>query len=190
VVLVAAAAFIPTIVQYISTRTNRQIQVVVVNNVGTIAGLDETALNSYIDADLNGTSPASPAPYAITIQPQASLDSLQDQVKNGKVDFLLVLDRAANGDLLLTYYSNASPTNDKNLPTMQIIARQLTFLDTAQRLGLTSAPIGSLSAPPSLTVVHTQPGRPRNEVVVGYVLAFAGSHLCFMAVVGYATNVA
>jgi ABC-2 type transport system permease protein len=190
VVLVTAAAFIPTIVQYISTRTNAQTHVVVVNNAGTVAGLDETTLISTIGTDLNGANPAGSAPYAITVQPQASLDNLRDQVKNGKVDILLVLDRAADGDLVLTYYSHASPANDSHLPAIQIIAQQLTFLDTAQQLGLTSAQVRNLLAPPTLTVVRTQTPRPKNELVAGYALAFAGSYLCFFAVAGYAGNVA
>src|SRR5664279_3287985 len=89
VVLIIILALIPTIVQYISSRTNTQTQVVVVNN----AGVDEATLNSNINTVLNGTNPAGSAPYAITIQPQDTVSSLQDQVKTGKLDILLVLDR-------------------------------------------------------------------------------------------------
>src|SRR2546425_11470558 len=69
-VIVFLAAFIPTMVQLITARTTSQTQIVVVNEAGSIAGLDKTALISYISAELNGTNTTSPAPYAITSQPQ------------------------------------------------------------------------------------------------------------------------
>jgi len=188
--LVAIAAFIPTIVQLIAERTNSQTHVVVVNTAGTIAGLDETMLASYINSELNGTNTSGKAPYAITSQPSAHLGSLQSQVKNGKLDILLVLERAPNQDLRLTYDTNASSTNDSNLPKIQALASQLTFLDTAHRLGLTPAQTCSLFAPPGLTVMHTQSTRPANEIVAGYVLAFAGAFLIYIAVATYANTVA
>ena len=188
--LVAIAAFIPTIVQLIAERRNSQTHVVVVNSTGTIAGLDETTLASYINSELNGTNTSGKTPYAITSQPSANLDSLQSQVKNGKLDTLLVLERAPNQDLRLTYYTNTSSPNDSNLPKIQALASQLTFLDTAHRLGLTPAQTRSLFAPPSLTVIRTQSTRPANEIVAGYVLAFAGAFLIYIAVSIYANTVA
>ncbi len=101
-VIVFLAAFIPTIVQFvqhITAQPSSQTQVVVVNDAGAVAGLNEATLTSYISSQLNGTTTTSPAPYAITSQPQASLVSLQSQVKHGKLDILLVLDRSAQGNL-------------------------------------------------------------------------------------------
>jgi ABC-2 type transport system permease protein len=188
-VLVAITAFIPTIAQYISMRTttNTQTHIAVVNN----AGMAEAALDS-INAVLNGANPASPAPYAITTQPQDSLSSLQDQVSSGQLDILLVLDRAANGNLQLTYYSNASPTKDSNLSTVQSLAQLLTFLDTAQRMGLTPAQIQGLIAPPSLTVVRAQgqTARPTDELIAGAALAIVGPVLMVLMLTLYANSVA
>src|SRR5215469_7167692 len=70
--IVFLAPFIPTIVQLVQSLTARPgspTQVVVVNNAGTVAGLSETMLMSYIGQQLNGTTPTGPAPYAITSQP-------------------------------------------------------------------------------------------------------------------------
>ena len=125
---------------------------------------------AYISADLNGTTPASPAAYAISSQPQASLDSLQRQVKQGQLDILLVLERLPNQALRFTYDTNASATNDANLPQIQALAQQLSVLDTAHRLGLTPSQTSSLFAPPDVTVVYTQGTRPTNESIAGYVL--------------------
>jgi ABC-2 type transport system permease protein len=193
VALVVIAAFIPTIARYISTRTASQTSVVVVNNAGTVAGLDEAALDSTINTELNGTSPVSPVPYAITFQPQTPLDSLQAQVKNGKLDILLVLDRAATGELQFTYTSSASPANDSNLSTIQILAQQLTFLDTAQRLGLSASQVSTLVAPPNLTVMNAQPATPAlstNERDARLFLAFAGPVLMVVAIALYGNIVA
>src|SRR6266849_2061414 len=113
-VIVFLAAFIPTIVQFvqsITTQPGSQTQVVVVNDAGSIAGLNETTLTSYISSQLNGTTTTGPAPYAITGQSQASLVSLQNQVKKGKLDILLVLDRSTQGNLQFLYDSNTDPNN-------------------------------------------------------------------------------
>src|SRR5713101_4516939 len=195
-VIVFLTAFIPTIVhfvQHITAQPGSQTQVVVVNDAGSIAGLNEAMLTSYISSELNGTTTTSPAPYAITSQPQVSLVNLQSQVKQGKLDILLVLDRSTQGNLQLLYDTNADPNNDSSLTSIQALAQQLTVLDTAHRLGLTLSQIRSLFAPPSLTIAYTQQSqgaRPANEIVAGYVLAFAGIYLLFYAVLGYAMTVA
>jgi len=195
-VIVFLAAFIPTIVQFvqsITTQPGSQTQVVVVNDAGSIAGLNETTLTSYIRSELNGTNTTSPAPYAISSQPQASLSNLQSQVKHGKLDILLVLDRSAQGNLQLLYDTNADPNNDSSLTSIQALAQQLTILDTAHRLGLTPSQTTRLFAPPSLTMMYTQQGqstRPVSEIIAEYVLAFAGVILIVIFVSTYANIVA
>ena len=194
--IVFLAPFIPTIVklvQSITARPGSQTQVVVVNNADTVAVLNDGILISYISSVLNGTTNISPAPYAITSQPQASLVSLQNQVKHGTLDILLVLDRSAQGNLQLHYDTNADPNNDSNLSSIQALAQQLTVLDTAHRLGLTPSQTRSLFAPASLTIAYThqsQGARPANEIAAAYVLTFAGIYLLFYAVLGYAMSVA
>jgi len=195
-VIVFLAAFIPTMVQFvqhITAHPSSQTQVVVVNDAGTVAGLNEATLTSYISSELNRTTTTSPAPYAITSQPQASLVSLQRQVKHGKLDILLVLDRSAQGNLQLLYYTNADPNNDSSLTSIQALAQQLTVLDTAHRLGLTPSQTTRLFAPPSLTMVYTQQGqstRPVSEIIAGFILAYAGALLIVIFVSTYANIVA
>ncbi len=114
-VLVVIAAFIPTIIQLIASKSNAQTKIVVVNNAGPIAGLNNDAL-----------------------------------------------------------------------------AQQLNFLDTAHHLGLTPAQTSSLFAQPGFTVVNTGQGqnRPQGEIVTGYILAYAGNILIYIAVVLYGMGVA
>ncbi len=184
-VIVFLAAFIPTIVQYITAGTPSQTHIVVVNEAGSIADMDEAELTAFINGVLNGTNTGSLAPFAISSQPQTALSSLQSQVKQGNLDILLVFARATNQDLRFTYDTNASSTNDTNLPTIQGLAQLLTFLDTAHRLGLTSQETQRLDAPPDVTVVYTQQSqttRPVSKSAAGYVLAFAGVILICISV--------
>jgi ABC-2 type transport system permease protein len=191
--IVFLAAFIPTIVQYIASPTPSQTHIVVVNDAGSIAGMNETTLTSYISSELNGTTTGSHAPYVVSSQPQASLGNLQSQIKNGKLDILLVLARATNQNVRFTYDTNASATNDSNLSTIQALTQLLTFLDTAHRLGLTSQETQRLAAPPDLTVVHTQQSQNTgqgSESTASILLALAGAILIFVSVEIYGSIVA
>ena len=203
-VLVVIAAFIPTIIQLIASKSNSQTKIVVVNNAGPVAGLNNDALAQAIGATLNGTAnqttgtsttgqnTSGKPPFAIAVQTTSSLNGLQNQVKNGGLNILLVLDRSANQQLQFTYYTNTSGINDSNLSRIQAMAQQLNFLDTAHRLGLTPAQTGSLFAQPGFTVVNTGQGqnRPEGEIVTGYILAYAGNILIYVAVVLYGMTVA
>ena len=192
-VIVFLAAFIPTVGQLITARTPTPTQIVVVNDAGTVAGLNDVALTSYIRTELNGTNTGSQAPYAISSQPATNLGNLQSQVRQGQLDILLVLNRAANQNLRFMYDTNASATNDSNLSTIQGLAQLLTFLDTAHRLGLTSAQTQRLVAPPDLTVTRTQQSqntRPQSESTASYLLATAGVILIFISVEIYGAIVA
>lgn len=194
--LIVIGAFVPTIIQLIARGASGQAQsqthIVVVNQAGAVAGLDEAALNALINSSLNGTQTGGAAPYAISSQPDASVADIQQQVKNGKQDVLLVISRASDQRLQLTYVTKTSEANDGDLPVIQTLATQLTFLDTAHQMGLTPDQVRSLSAPPDLTVTRlvSESGRPTNQIVVGYILAFAGAYLLFYAVITYATAVA
>lgn len=184
------AAFVPTIVQYISDRVSAPTQVVVANGAGSIAGLSDTALAAYIGAELNGTTASSKPAYGVSIQPLGSLDRLQRQVQQGNLDIVLALTRAPNQDIRFTYDTDASSTSDTNLPTIQALAQQLSALDTAHRLGLTPTQTSSLFAPPQVTVQYAQGTRPVSEIIAGYVLAFAGAILIYIAIAVYGNVVA
>ncbi|HEY7417591.1 MAG TPA: ABC transporter permease [Ktedonobacteraceae bacterium] len=192
-VIVFLAAFIPTIVQLITSRTSSQTSIVVVNDAGTVAGMNETRLLSFINSQLNGTATSSRAPYALSSQPATNLSSLQSRVQNGTLDILLVLDRTKNQDVHLTYNTSVSATNDSHLPTIQTLAQDLTFLDTAHRLGLTSQQVQRLVAPPDLTVTRTQQSqaaRPQSQSTASYLLALAGVILILISVSAYGGIVA
>ncbi len=195
-VIVFLAAFIPTIVQLITARTISQTPIVVVNDAGSVAGLNDTALAAYIGTALNGTTGTqtvgNPA-FALTFSTAHALPDLQNQVKNGQLDILLVLARAPNQDLRFTYDTDASATNDGNQSTIQALAQLLTFLDIAHRLDLTSSQTQRLAAPADLTVVYSQQSqstRPESEIIAEDLLAIVGAILIFMSVSIYGNIVA
>ncbi len=205
-ILVVIAAFVPTIIEYFaSTSSNTQTKMVVVNNVGTIVGLNGDALTHYIDTTLNGTaaqaigtntpgqSTSGKPHFGITMQTADALNSLQKQVKDGTLNVLLVIDRAANQDLHFTYYTNTNPINDSNISQVQALTGQLNLLDKSSRLGLTAAQTSSLFAQPGFTVVSTsqsQNNRSVSDIVAGYIIAYAGIILIFMSVFLYGMGVA
>jgi ABC-2 type transport system permease protein len=199
--LVVIGAFVPTIIQYFTSTSNMQTKIVVVNNAGPIAGLDGDALARYIGTALNGTAgtnapgqnTSGKPPFAITIQASNALGSLQNQVKNGNLNILLVLDRPTNQDVYFTYYTNANATGDTNLSKVQALAQQLNFLDIAHRLGLTPAQTSRLFVQPGFTVVNTGQGqnkRSESEMVAGYIIAIAGNILIYIVIVLYGMGVA
>ncbi len=200
-VLIVIAAFVPTVVQYIIAHTtNAQTKITVVNNAGTIAGLNDSALSNYLNTALNGTtnttagqSSSGKAQFVLQMTPSASVDNLKNQVKNGSLDILLVLDRAPNQDVRFTYYTTSNPTTDAHISQVQALANQLTVLDRSSRLGLTPAQTGSLFAQPQFSDVNlsqAQSTRSQSEIVAGYVLAYIGNILIYMAVVLYGMGVA
>ncbi len=205
--LIIIGACVPTIIAYFASTSNTQTKIAVVNNANTIAGLHGDALSQYIQANLNGTagtqatsattsgqSTSSGQPhFAVTTGTSDAINSLQQKVKNGNLNILLVLDRTTNQDLRFTYYTNANSTDDANIAQVQTTAGQLNFLDKASRLGLTPAQTGSLFVQPGFTVVNTgqnQDHRSASAQLAGYLVAYAGIILIFMSVFLYGVSVA
>ncbi|HET7637552.1 MAG TPA: ABC transporter permease [Ktedonobacteraceae bacterium] len=196
-ILIILGSFVPTIVAYVSSITNSQTKVVVVNNAGTIAGMSNDALSHYINTTLNGVTPGQstsgkPA-YTINTAPTDSIESLQKQVKDGTLGILLVLERPSNQDVKFTYYTNADPIRDTNTAKVQGLASQLSLLDKASRLGLTPDQTSKLFSQPEFAVVNvgqSQNNRPVSDIVAGYILAYVGIILIFMSVYMYGVMVA
>ncbi len=212
-VFIVIAAFIPTIIQLISahSNSNAQTKIAIVNNAGAIDGLNGDALAGYFSTTLNGTNgtggtggttstatgQSSPGNLHFVIQTVSnadpgSINSLETQVKNGKLDILLVIERPSK-DITFTYYTTSNPTSDSNVTQVQGLANQLAILDKSSHLGLTPAQTGSLFAPPQFSNVNlgqAQKSRSTSDLVAGYILAYAGNILIYMAVVLYGMGVA
>jgi ABC-2 type transport system permease protein len=196
-VLVIIASFVPTIFQVITAKTSSQTKIVIVNNAGPIAGLDGATLTKYIATGLNGTtagqSTNGKSPFAINTTPAGSGATEQQQVKNGHLDILLVIDRQASQDVHFTYYTSSGSLTDTTQTQIQALAGQLSLLDKASRLGLTPTQTSSLFAQPAFTVVNTkqnQDTRSSSDIVASYIIAYAGIILIFMSVFLYGVGVA
>ena len=197
-IVVFLAPFVPTIIQAVSSRSSSsgQTSIVVVNNANSVEGMTDTALQASINTALNGTAGTHTTgnpPFALTFSPAAALPTLQQQVKSGKLDILLVIDRVPNQNLRFTYYTTNSSADDPNLSTIQNLTLQLTFFDTAHRLGLTSQETQRLASPPDLVVVQTQQSQTTqsaSEIAAGFILAYAGAILIYICIGMYAGIVA
>ncbi len=202
-VLILIGACVPTIITYIASRSSSPTKLAVVNNAGTVAGLQGNTLTQYIQTNLNGTatgtsgtsgqSTSGKPRFVLTSGTSDAITTLQQKVKSGGLNILLVLERGANQNMHFTYYTNASSTDDANVAQVQAMAGQLNFLDTSSRLGLTPAQTNSLFAQPDFTIVNTgqnQDTRSEGARLTGYFVAFAGVVLIFMSVFIYGTMVA
>jgi ABC-2 type transport system permease protein len=196
-ILIILGSFVPTIVAYVSSITNSQTKVVVVNNAGSIAGMNNDALLRYIDQALNvvtpGQSTSGKPAFSIKTASADTTASLQKQVKDGSISILLMLDRPSNQDVQFTYYTNANPIGDSNVTKIQGLASQLSLLDRSSRLGLTPTQTSQLFAQPEFAVVNvgqSQNNRPVSDIVAGYILAYVGIILIFMSVYLYGVMVA
>lgn len=198
--LIVIAAFVPTIIQYFVARSNSQTHITVVNSAGSIGGLNGDSLTGYINAALNGTSgtasgqnSSGKAHFVVNMAPIERIGSLKNQVKDGSLNILLVFDRASNRDVRFTYYTTANPTSDSDVSQVQALVSQLNVLDKSSRLGLTPAQTSSLFAPPQFSDVNlnqAQSTRSQSDIVAGYILAYIGNVLTYMAVVLYGMGVA
>ena len=188
VIAVVIGAFLPTIFQYISPQSTSQTSVAIVNK----AGLADASVLATAATTLNGTS--DPGPFAISVLPAGDQTALLDQVKNGRLGILLLLERGSDGRLKITDYASYSSTNDPNQGPIYNLAAILTFQGSAQKLGLTSAQTANLMAPPDLTSINTlqnpETGSAGAETPIMDVFAIIGAYLMMYSVLGYAGGVA
>src|SRR5947208_2587654 len=195
-ILIIIGSFVPTIVAYISSVSNSQTKVVVVNNAGAIAGMNNVALQQYLNATLNGAttgqSTSTKSAYSINTVTTDAISNLQKQVKDSSTGILLVLNRPSGQDVQFTYYTNADPIRDTNITKVQGVASQLTILDRASRLGLSPDQTSKLFTQPQFSVINvgqSSDNRSTGDIVAGYILAYAGIILIFMSVYLYGVTV-
>jgi len=206
-ILIVLGSCVPTILQVIaatSLTSTAQTKIVVINEAGSIAGMNAGALLRSMDTTLNATPPQSTAlltpgqgtadipRFAITAASAGMLGSLKKQVREGTVTILLVLDRAPNQDVHFTSYTiNGAGTS--TLTHIQALASQLSLRDRASRLGLTPEQTSTLLASPEFSTVNVgqaQNTRSQGEVIAGYLITYVGLLLIFMSIYLYGYGVA
>ncbi len=197
VVLVIVAAFVPTIIQLISS--NSQSKIVVVNRASQVAGLEpvaylDTQLNTTITAtgQIQPTAPGKKKDFDIKAAQPGDLKSLQQQVRDGKLDGLLVINRAASGELNFEYFSNGSPTG-ATATRIQAATTQLNFLDKLGRLGIPQSQLNTLFQSPNLSVTSAsdeKSGRSAEETGAATLVVTLGIILIFTTILQYGATVA
>ncbi|GER90121.1 hypothetical protein KDW_42830 [Dictyobacter vulcani] len=201
VVFALLGSCVPTVIQFFAARSNSQSHVTLVNNAGTVAGLNDEALTTYFSQRLNGNSNQSTASgqsntkshFVLNTSTVDQVKPLQKNITDGKLEVLLVLDRAAGNDVHFTYYTAAASLADTDLTQIQTVAGQLSVLDKSSHLGLTAAQTQHLLTPPDFKVVYTQPGKGGDSALTlagGYFLGVIGTVLIFMSVYLYGMWVA
>lgn len=197
VVLVIVAAFIPTVIQIISS--NSQTKIMVVNSAGQIAGQDavsylDTQLNTVIDSSghVKPVEGGKKKEFEIRAGQTGEVESLRQQVRDGKLDSMLVIRRAASGDLNFEYYSNGSLTGS-NSARIQSATSQLNFLDKLGRLGVPQTQLGTLFQAPNLKATSSADeklGRTPAETGAATLVVTLGIILIFTTILQYGSTVA
>lgn len=200
VVLLVVGVFVPTIIEYFSS--NPQVKLAVVNTAGAVAGQDAIV---YLDklvnitAATNGSSVTTTtnngrAEFALKAASPADLEKVRQEVRDGKLDLVIVVGRTAGGDLTFDYYTKESSNSTTlNLERIQGAASQLNFLDKLSQLGLEPAQLATLFNPPQAKITYSQQeqnGRSQEESLASYFVVLAGIILLFTTMVNYGVMVA
>jgi ABC-2 type transport system permease protein len=199
-ILIVLSMCVPTVIQYITATSNSQSKITIVNNAGPVANMTSEQLLTYMDKALNGTTnqasgtnvpgqnTSNTPHFALSLSASSNLTVLENQVKNGSLNILLVLDRSSNEQLRFTYYSSASALGDANVSQIQALANQISLLDKASHFGLTATQTEQLFSSATFTMVNVGQGqttRSPEETVIDYILGYAGVILVFMSVYLY-----
>lgn len=198
VVIVILTAFIPTGIEYLSS--NVQTKLVVVENSATTVGGQEvvkyfdTLLNANYDNQGQLKASDSKPEYEVKSAGSGELNNLRQQVRDGKLDVLLVVGRQTSGDLSFDYYSNEnSTTNPTRSNRIRAVASQLNFSDKLARLGVSQSQLAALFEQPQFktnSVQNELTGRTQEESLSAYFVAMAGIILLFTAIINYGATVA
>jgi hypothetical protein len=106
VVIAFVGAFVPLIIQIISANTggNSATRVTIIDNAGYVAGFSDVPLKGFFIGALGDT-------FTVTNADPAQQNTLIQQVKDGKANDILVLQRDASGALDFAFYTRDSSAN-------------------------------------------------------------------------------
>lgn len=196
-VAITIGAFVPTIIQYIQAHTNAQTKIAIINTAGSIAGMSDASLTHFIETSLNGQasgqSTGKNPHFVVSTETADDLKTTEENIKNGSLNILLVMDRTASQDVGFTYYTTSSDPTDSDLTQVQSMTGQLSILDRGARQHLSADQISSLFAQPQFTITNLQQGQDTRsiaDIVTGIVLAYVGTILIYIAILTYGNGVA
>ncbi len=189
VAAVVAVALLPVIIRYVDRTETQEIAVYVGAN--DIAADPVAALQAILNAP-TGPSSADPSASAdFTVTNATDLAVARQAVVNGDLAAVLAIERAADGELRFTLYSEDPSANRTALLATTTIA----IADRLDRLGVDPAEQTGLFEPAQLTMSWPDPGRtgPGPDVAqtgTDYLLGFGLTVLIFMLIVLYGNWIA
>jgi len=126
------------------------------------------------------------------VTPVEDVESAREDVRQGEMDFLFIVERGEDGELTFELYGDAAPTSSTRVMA-QAAAEQVSQQDRLARAGLSPEERQAISAPVAVEVVEPDPeaGGPTEDAFGGaYLVAWAVLILTFMAILTYGNWVA
>jgi len=188
VVGVLAIALLPVIVRYVDRQDATKVAVAAPADLAT----DPVAtLNRLLNAPTAAADPQAAPDYVVTLVD--NIDMGRADVINGRYAALFAIDRAADGDLSFTLYSN--DTTGRSATLAWQAANSIAVADRLDRLGVAADDQAAVFAPAQFGVAWPDPSRTDpigdTAALVGQdILAFGMSILIFMMIVMYGTWIA
>jgi ABC-2 type transport system permease protein len=190
VIGVVAIALLPVIVRYIDRQDATRVAVVVAADDMT---MDPVAtLTRLLNAPTTGdVDPQAEPDYVVTLVDD--VDAGRSNVVNGRYAALFAIDRAADGELSFTLYSNDTTGRAAGLAWQA--ANTIAVADRLDRLGVAGEDQAGVFAPPQFGMAWPDPARTDpigdTAAIVGQdMLAFGMTILIFLMIVMYGTWIA
>jgi ABC-2 type transport system permease protein len=149
----------------------------------------QASLNASSASDQSSSGSSGPR-YVLV--PTSDPAPAKDEVRSDKLDGLLSLSRATDGDISFDYFSKDSPTSQR-LALVRQAAGSLAVADRLQRAGVPAADRGRIFAPTAFVSTPADPvaaRRNQDQFVPSYILATVFVILMFMAIQVYGNWVA
>ncbi|HEU5203616.1 MAG TPA: ABC transporter permease [Candidatus Limnocylindrales bacterium] len=190
VIGVLAIALLPVIVRVIDRQDATKVAVVVTAEDLTS---DPVATLTQLLNTPTGTTPDPQAAPDYTVTRLEDVDAGRRQVIDGRYAALFAIDRAADGELSFTLYSN--DTTGRSATLAWQAANSIAVADRLDRLGIAPGDQAGLFAPAQFGVAWPDPERTEpigdTAALVGQdILAFGMTILIFMMIVMYGTWIA
>jgi ABC-2 type transport system permease protein len=190
VIGVLAIALLPVIVRVIDRQDATRVAVVV---AAEDLKTDPVATLTRLLNTPTGTTPDPQAAPDYTVTRLDDVDAGRQDVIDGRYAALFAIDRAADGELSFTLYSN--DTTGRSATLAWQAANSIAVADRLDRLGITPGDQAGLFAPAQFGVAWPDPERTEpigdTAALVGQdILAFGMTILIFMMIVMYGTWIA
>jgi len=190
VIGVLAIALLPVIVRVIDRQDATKVAVVV--TAEDLTSDPVATLTQLLNAP-TGTTPDPEAAPDYTVTRLQDVDAGRREVIDGRYAALFAIDRAADGELSFTLYSN--DTTGRSATLAWQAANSIAVADRLDRLGIAPGDQAGLFAPAQFGVAWPDPQRTEpigdTAALVGQdILAFGMTILIFMMIVMYGTWIA